>query len=514
LAKKDLPESGHRRLEPRPRRGAPVPPIEAAQMLEAIPDGIVIVDGSGWITYVNALLEEMSGYGTAELIGRPVEDLVPDAMRTVHVRHREQFTAQPHTRPMGANLDIHMRRKDGSTFPADIALSPLPVKGGTVILAAIRDATERRRAQSRLAAVVEVTHAIMEGTDPDGALGLIARHARVLIAADLSMVSIPDDAQTFVIRAADGDRAARLLGTRYPTRKSLSGEAYRSGKPINVTDMRAERRAYVPITEAGDLGAALSLPLKAGGRSFGTLLVANHPGGPAFDADQLKVVDLFAAQAAVALEYQNLRNELQRLAIVEDRERIARELHDGVIQALFAVGMNLQATEARADDPQAVRARVNAAVESIDAAIHDLRNYIFGLRPGILADRQLQQALEALAEETQARSDLAVVADIDPRAASLLGNRAVQLVQVAREALSNVVRHAQAQTCRITLELEDEAAVLTIDDDGVGFDAQQSGGGQGQGMRNMRERVEAMGGRFSISGSKDEGSTVRVEIPL
>src|SRR5947208_2303064 len=214
-----------------------------------------------------------------------------------------------------------------------------------------------------------------------------------------------------------------------------------------------------------------------------------------------------------ATERKEAQMRLHRLAVLEDRERIAKELHDGVIQALFAVGMNLQATEANAGDPQAVRARLSGAVDSIDMAIRDLRNYIFGLRPGILADRQLNQALHLLVEEFQEKSGVVTVVQIDERIAAQLGNTAAQLVQVTREALSNVARHAQATTCRVSLVQRDGGAVLEIGDDGRGFKPGR-GTSRGQGLRNMRERVEAIGGTFSVESASGEGTTVRVILPL
>ncbi len=214
-----------------------------------------------------------------------------------------------------------------------------------------------------------------------------------------------------------------------------------------------------------------------------------------------------------ATERKQAQARLHRLAVLEDRERIAKELHDGVIQALFAVGMNLQATEANAGDPEAVRARLNGAVDGIDMAIRDLRNYIFGLRPGILADRQLDQALHQLVEEFQEKSGVVTAVEIDERVAAQFGNTATQLVQVTREALSNVARHAQATTCRVSLVQRDESAVLEIDDDGHGFQPGR-GRSRGQGLRNMRERVEAIGGAFSLESSPAEGTTVRIQLPL
>lgn len=350
---KSSPRSAHQRVEApgaSVQQRAPAVPIE--QLLEALPDAVVIVDAGGQIVYANSLLETLSGYGREALLGQPIEFLVPERFRELHTRHRESYVANPRARPMGVNLDIYLRRKDATEFPADIALSPLQTGSGMVVVAALRDATERKQAQARL----------------------------------------------------------------------------------------------------------------------------------------------------------------HRLAVLEDRERIAKELHDGVIQALFAVGMNLQATEAKAGDPD-VRARLSDAVDSIDMAIRDLRNYIFGLRPGILADRQLDQALRLLVEEFQEKSGVVTVVDIDERAAARLGNSSAQLVQITREALSNVARHAGATTCRVSLVRQDDGAVLEIDDDGQGF-SPGSGNTSGQGLRNMQERARAMSGDFSVESTPDNGTTVRVKLPL
>ena len=297
------------------------------------------------MVYASTLMERLSGYGAAELVGKPIEMLVPERFRDQHVRHRSQYIRAPRTRPMGANLQISMRRNDGNEFPADISLSPLHTPNGVNIVAAVRDATDR-----------------------------------------------------------------------------------------------------------------------------------------------------------------------QRLALLDERERIAKELHDGVIQGLYAVGMTLQATHARADEADAVRTRLDGAIESIDAAIRDLRNYIFGLRPGILADRQLDQALRELGREFEERTGVVTVVDVDPAMASQFASASTQLIQVAREALSNVARHAQATTCRLSLVRRGNQAVLEIDDDGRGFDPQQVRAG-GQGLRNMRERVNAMGGEVAVHSSPAEGTTIEIRLP-
>ena len=222
-------------------------------------------------------------------------------------------------------------------------------------------------------------------------------------------------------------------------------------------------------------------------------------------------METFAEQASVALEYGRAQRELNRLNLLGERERIGRELHDGVIQSLFSVGMTLQATAARSGDPE-VESRVESAVAEIDRAIRDLRNYIFGLRPGILADRHLEQALEDLAREFGERTGVTTVTDIDANVAAELATRAADVVQLTREALSNVGRHAEAATCRVTLRRDRDSAVLEIDDDGRGFDPTASRSGEGLG--NLKVRGAAIRGEVSIESKLDEGTTVRVAIPI
>ena len=225
----------------------------------------------------------------------------------------------------------------------------------------------------------------------------------------------------------------------------------------------------------------------------------------------MQLVETFAEQAAVALEYARLQGELQRLAVLEDRERIAKELHDGAIQALFAVGMGLQGSALLAGDDD-LRGRLQHAVEELDRVIRDLRNYIFGLRPGILADRQLDQALQGLVEEFQQRTGVLAITEVDPAVAAELTGRAADVVQLAREALSNVSRHAEAATCRVSLYRTRTARVLEVDDDGRGFDP-ATATGTGQGLRNLRERAEGLGGRAEIDSTPGQGTRVRVTIP-
>lgn len=367
--------------------------------------------------------------------------------------------------------------------------------------------------ERRLHAIQEVTTAILSGAEPAEVLSLVASRARELVHADLATVATPvGDGVELQTQVADGLHADQLLGMTFPRDGSVSGEVVRSGRTVRLDNASEDGRVREPVVAAGDIGPAVVAPLASEGQELGTLSVANRIGSRPFDEDAVTVIQVFAAQASVALEYARVRDELRRFAVLADRERIAKELHDGAIQALFAVGMGLQGVAALSRDEEASR-RIEAAVTDIDRVIRDLRNYIFGLRPGILADRQLDQALRQLAEEFEERSGVTTVADLDSRVAAELSSRASDVVQMAREALSNVGRHASATTCRLSLFHRDGYAGLEIDDDGEGFDADQVPA-RGQGLLNLRERAESLGGELEVESTPGEGTTVRILVPL
>ena len=371
---------------------------------------------------------------------------------------------------------------------------------------------DTRRRERWLEAVGEITNAVLAGGGSDETLSLVASRARDLVAADLTTVAVPDPGgEELVIRAADGINAAALSGMRFPAETSISGAVIRSGRTEVTEDVSDDARAHQPVVSLGDMGPAMFVPLARDRDAFGTLAAANRRGGRPFSKEDVRLLEAFAGQAALALEYARAQEGIQRLVVLEDRERIAKELHDGVIQALFAVGMGLQGTALMSRDEDLAR-RVEAAVGELDRVIRDLRNYIFGLRPGILADRQLGQALRHLAEEFETKSGVVTVADIDDEVASVVTSHAAELVQLAREVLSNVGRHANAATCRLSLRQDGGVAVLEIDDDGNGFDPSTSR--RGEGLTNLEARAAALGGKAIITSLPAQGTTIRIELPL
>ncbi|HEY0832257.1 MAG TPA: GAF domain-containing protein [Candidatus Dormibacteraeota bacterium] len=379
---------------------------------------------------------------------------------------------------------------------------------------AIANATlyaETRERERWLGALRDITSGILAGSEAEPLLARIAEHARDLAGADsATIVTTSSEEGSLVVAAAAGSYAAQVRGQPVPAAKSISGEVMESGHPLVTADASSHRDAYQPIMRLGRVGPAIFVPLGVRGRATGTLMVANVQGGRRFSRQTLRLVETFADQASVAMEYLRAQSDVRRVGLMDERERIAKELHDGVIQSLFAVGMSLQGTALLTTSPDQA-ARIERAVGELDRVIRDLRNYIFGLRPGILADRQLGDALKALGEEVQARSGINVAVDVDGALAADLSGRSHEIVQLTREALSNVVRHANAKNAVVRLVREGRSGLLSIEDDGSGFNSRQDSGGTG--LRNMRERASALGGQMRITSKNGRGTSLRITLP-
>jgi len=303
-----------------------------------------------------------------------------------------------------------------------------------------------------------------------------------------------------------------------PVGHGILGLLITERRPMRITDIERDPRAQGFPPNHPPMHSFLGAPVLARGKVFGNLYLAEKRGGEPFSEDDEAALIVLATQAGVAIENarlyaetQRAQVELRRLEVLDERERIAKELHDGVIQSLFAVGMGLQGTAALAHDDD-LSHRIESAVEEIDRAIRDLRNYIFGLRPGILADRQLDQALKELGREFERKTEVLTIVAVDAGVAAELASRAADMVQLTREALSNVGRHAQATSCRVTLRRAPGGAELEIDDDGTGFDAGSPRAGMG--LDNLEDRVRGMGGSLTIQSVSGEGTTLRAFLPL
>lgn len=308
------------------------------------------------------------------------------------------------------------------------------------------------------------------------------------------------------------DEARAAIG-HIPHGGGILGVLITDAKPLRLKRLQEHPRSVGFPPNHPPMTSFLGVPVAVRGRVFGNLYLTEKVGADEFTPDDQDAIEKLAAQAGVAIELTRAQEELHRLQLVEERERIAKELHDDVIQSLFAEGMALQAAMSMLDDRAAIETRLTHSVENIDRVIRDLRNYIFALRPGSAADRQLDSALRELADGFAQGSAAEIEVETDSGAVSRLAGRVGDVVQAAREALSNAVRHSGAD--RISLSLLDagDTAVLEVTDNGKGFDPAEAEG-KGHGLGNLRARAEQLGGELEIESEPGRGTWLRIRIPM
>jgi signal transduction histidine kinase len=266
----------------------------------------------------------------------------------------------------------------------------------------------------------------------------------------------------------------------------------------------------------------LGVPVLVKGRSVGNLYLTDKVGGE-FDADDERLLELFAVHAGIAIDNARLHDQVQRLAVVEERERIGKDLHDGIIQAIYGVGLSLEEVLDLVEDetgrPEAVR-RVDHAIDSLNLVISDIRSYILRLRPALAGEEDPVEALARFTEELGINAVVDLDVDLEDGADRLRAmppDRRSDVLFIAREALSNVARHAGATQAGLALRADGDDLVLVIEDNGRGFDPDALDGpdgfGQHQGIVNMRARAEGMGGTFAALRPVDNGVRIIVRVP-
>jgi signal transduction histidine kinase len=367
---------------------------------------------------------------------------------------------------------------------------------------------DRERSQVRLEALLEVAHSILEGMSVEQLMELVASRARTLAGSAMAAVAVPDeDPNVYLVKAVDGVGAVELRGSRLLGSRDGRAASKRHRGPLVATELIK----VLGRPSAGELGlgTALLFPLTAGRRRIGTLLLANL-GTAAFEERERALVEQFAAQAAVALEHARVRDELQRLALLEDRERISHELHDGVIQSLFAIGLDLEARAKQVDRVDG--AALTKSVAEINTVIRDLRGYIYGMLPGVLYEHDLGEALVRVCDDFTSKLKIRTHARIDPEAAAAITAQGLQVVQFATEALSNVARHSGADSCILSLRRSGAWIELEVRDEGRGFDPARARG-KGIGLQSLGDRAARVGGRFELDSAAGRGTTIRLLVP-
>jgi len=328
--------------------------------------------------------------------------------------------------------------------------------------------------------------------------------------AALGVIGEDDTISRFVHHGID-DATARRIG-HLPRGKGLLGLLIRDPRIIRTENIAAHPASYGFPPNHPSMDGFLGAPVRSRGRAYGNLYLTEKAGG--FDERDEELIAVLAAQAGAAIENAELAERLQSLAVQDERDRISRDLHDGVIQTVFSIGMGLESARSlTATDPQRVDERLDQAVDALDGVIRELRNYIFQLRPNQAAGMGLSRGLAELAREYEVNAlvrphlELRTGTDAHVPAAVV-----PDLLQVVREALSNAAKHANASTLTITGQVEEQRIAIQITDDGAGFDAATPR--VGRGLDNMRERADALGAELNVISTPGQGTTVRLLVPI
>jgi len=313
----------------------------------------------------------------------------------------------------------------------------------------------------------------------------------------------------FVTAGLD-DEHRRAIG-ELPKGRGLLGELIIHPEPLRLPELTEHASSAGFPPNHPPMHSFLGVPIVVRGKPFGNLYLCDKADGDVFtDIDEELVVAL-ASAAAVAIDNARLHGRVADLALFEDRERIARDLHDTVIQRLFAVGLGLQASVRLSDDP-ALTARLESAVDDLDRTVRDIRSVIFELHAPRLPGNSVRQGVLDVCSEASRTLGFDPTVHFDgPIDSAVTEETAEHLLAVIREALSNVARHARASRAELRVRTDDEGLTLTVEDDGIGPAGLDSGG---RGVDNMSTRARRLGGTSSITPRDGGGTLLRWEIPL
>jgi PAS domain S-box-containing protein len=486
-------------------------------------EAMVLHGAEGRIVDVNEQACRSLGYAREELRGLSIQDIATNSYTEAVPFAWGTF---PQISPV--NIGTEYRRKDGTALPVEVRVATLDYRGEQLVLASARDITERRQAEQAIQRRLEaekaaaeetrkrlaesqslqrVSTALLEKFTLEEVLEVVCNEAQSLTRATSSWVLLLEGGHF---------RVTKWTGSPAPSADTISvdgsigGLAVRRGKPTVVNDMSGYDISCYRDPPPESL---LAIPLRVGGAILGVLDVGG--GSQGFDEGDIRILSHFADQAAVAIEKARLRQQAEQVAVMEERQRLARELHDSVTQALYSVA--LYADAAKLAMEQGGRSQVAAKNLSevrtlAREAMLEMRLLIFELHPPALEEEGLVGALRTRLATVETRAGLETDIQVDGQETDLSPAVEEALYRFAQEALNNVIKHAQADRVEVRAALQADRAVLEVRDDGCGFDPESTNGGLG--LKGMKDRIVRLGGELVLDSYPGSGTLLRAEIPL
>jgi len=370
------------------------------------------------------------------------------------------------------------------------------------------------REGAALEGLSEAVGAIAGVLDIEHVLQLIVDRVRALVGARYAALGIVDRGmiERFVTSGITPEERAQL--GHPPEGHGLLGLIITGGRSIRIPDIAAHPASYGFPPNHPNMTSLLGVPVTVRNRTIGNLYMTDKEGAREFSQEDERLAELFALHAGIAIENARLYEAVLKLAVIEERDRIGKDLHDGIIQNIYAVTLSLEdVQELTREDPAEATARVDRAIDALHGTIRDLRNFIFGLRPELVDRTDLTGLLAALADQVRQNSLIDVEVRLPDSPIDLPVHVRAELLQIAREALSNVARHSGGTSAELTLIAAGDEIVLGIADNGRGFEIASPERGEHYGLANMRDRAVALGGSLELESTVGAGTRIIVRIP-
>jgi signal transduction histidine kinase len=377
-------------------------------------------------------------------------------------------------------------------------------------------ATDQATLLRQLEALDDAVRGIAGIAPVDRVLQLIVDSVRDLVGAEYAALGIvgPFGRIEQFITSGISHELRALLGDP-PQGHGMLGLIITEDRSLLVDDIAVDPRRHGFPEHHPEMHSFLGVPVRSRGRSIGNLYLTNKHGAERFSDDDLLLVERFALHAAIAIENARLHEEIGRLAIVDERQRISEDLHDSIIQSLYAISLSLEdLPDVMAEDADDGLARIDHAIDGIHATIRDIRNFIMGLQPELLAEADLTTGVRTLAAEFEANTLIDLELNIDPDLVEPAYETSAHLLAIIREALSNIARHSGATRTALELTARDGAMRLVIGDNGRGFDTSQPRSNRQHGLTNLRSRADATNGTMTLESEPGAGTRLVLIVPL
>jgi signal transduction histidine kinase len=374
----------------------------------------------------------------------------------------------------------------------------------------------REQLQERLIALHKASLELVNNNSLEDLLEKIASTACEQSDARYAALGVLDDEGRLVkfISVGMTDDEIRQIA-HPPVGKGLIGELMDAEFPLRIPVIQDHPHSVGFPAHHPAMVSFLGVPIRSANRQLGQIYLTEKIDSKEFTADDEKIIQMLAAYAAAAIQNARLHENTHRLAVLEERERIGMDLHDGIIQSIFGVGLSLEnSLHSIEEEPEEVKKRLQHSIESLNQAIRDLRAYIMDLRPRQMGANGLVSGVKSLISEFRANTFAEVkLTSPEKDVIDLPQSHSLALFHICQEALANVAKHAKAKNVQISLWSTNGRVLMEINDDGNGFDMEKMNTSIGHGLANMQTRARSIGGDVDITSVINEGTTILAWIP-